>query len=146
MPKRVICSAETKNGIVKYCHSLMEFDEAGISVATSSGVSEQTARPFCHGFEIQFEKSVAQFELAALTEGADTMPFKVLKQDGTVERPELDGGDEVSAFAAEIDDAANSISSGKVEPRLDGEVARDAIHICQCLQESAETGEWVVCK
>ncbi len=143
MPKRVMCSAEMKNGLVKFCHTLMEFGEPGRIVGTSSGVSDQTARPFCHGFEIQFEQAAIQFELAALHDRAETMPLMVLGQSTEALLPELAIGDEISAFAAEIDDAVKSIESGKTEPRLDGAVARDAIHMCQCLQTSAETGEWV---
>jgi len=66
MPQRVMCSAEMRDGIVKYCYTLMEFDEAGLIVGTSSGVSDQNGRPFCHGFEIQFSKAAIPFELAAL--------------------------------------------------------------------------------
>lgn len=145
MPRRVLCLAEMREGVVKYCYSLMEFDEPGVMVATSSGVSDQTARPFCHGFDLQFERAAMQFELSALTDGVDILPLKVLGQDGTIQVPELSGGDEVTAFAAEIDDCVASIRSGKVEPRLDGVIARDAIHICQCLQQSAEMRQWVEC-
>jgi predicted dehydrogenase len=143
MPNRVMCSAEMHQGIVKFCHTLMEFEQSGIIVATSSGVSDQTARPFCHAFEIQFEKAVMQFELRAMTDRAETMPLIVLGQDAVAATPQLSVGDEISAFAAEIDDAVRSIQSGNIEPRLDGRVARDAIHLCQCLQASAESREWV---
>lgn len=145
MPKRVMCSAEMKDGVVKFCHSLMEFAEPGVVVGTSSGVSDQTARSFCHGFEIQFESGAMQFELSVLPDGVDIMPLKVLGQDGTATVPALTSSDEISAFAAEIDDTVASIRTGKSEPRLDVGMARDAIHICQCLQQSAERGEWVAC-
>ncbi len=145
MPKRVICSAEMRDGVVKYGYSLMEFDSPGCIVSTASGVSDQTARPFCHGFEIQFEKAAMQFELSALTQGVDILPLKVLGQDGVALAPDLPTSDEITAFSCEIDDAVASIRSGRVEPRLDGLIARDAIHICQCLQQSAESGNWVTC-
>ncbi len=145
MPRRVMCSAQMRGGVVKYCYSLMEFDDPSVVVATSSGISEQSARPFCHGFEIQFEQAVMQFELSAQTDGVDILPLKVLGQDGKALAPELAGGDEVAAFAAEINDCARSIVSSKVEPRLCGQAARDAIHICQSLQKSAELGAWVEC-
>jgi hypothetical protein len=64
---------------------------------------------------------------------------------GRASAPELPASDEVSAFVAEIDDCVASIQSGHVEPRLSGEIARDAIHICQCLQQSAESGNWIDC-
>ena len=143
MPQRVTCLGSMHDGMVKFCHTLMEFRDHGVTVATSSGVADQTARPFCHGFELQFEKATMQFELAVLTDGVDTMPLKVLHQDGTVERPKLAGGDEVSAFVAEIDDAATSIETGEPQLRLDGHFARDAVHLCQCLQKSAEHRHWV---
>lgn len=147
MPQRVMCSAEMKSGVVKYCHSLLEFEDGRV-VAASSGVANQTARPFCHGLEVQFEKATLQFELAACSDGVDIMPLKVLHQDGRTERPALVAADEVSAFTAEIDDAATSIASGLSDNgptarRLDGRIARDAIHLCQCLQRSAERREWV---
>ena len=146
MPRRVMCSAEMHaTGVVKFCHALMEFEESGILVATASGVSEQTARPFFHGFDLQFEKAAMQFELSALSDGVDMLPLKVLGQDGQAVSPELPAGDEISGFAAEIDDCVASIRSGSIEPRLDGALARDAIHICQCLQRSAESGQWVEC-
>ena len=145
MPTRVMCSATLHQGLVRYCHTLMEFEDKSLSVSTASGVSDQTARPFCHGFEIQFEQSVVQFELAATTSGVEQMPLMRLGMDGKVEKPELPQADEIAAFAAEIDDAARSIQTGSLEPRLDGRYARDAIHLCQCLQESAETGQWISC-
>jgi predicted dehydrogenase len=146
MPQRVMCSAEMRGGVVKYCYSLMEFAEPGVVVATSSGVADQNSRPFCHGFEIQFERALMQFELSAQKEGVDIMPLKVHGQDGQSLTPTLAEGDEISAFAAEIDDAVASIRTGQNEPKLDGTIARDAIHICQSLQRSAETGQWIACQ
>ncbi|MCA9193956.1 MAG: Gfo/Idh/MocA family oxidoreductase [Planctomycetales bacterium] len=145
MPRRVMCSAEMSSSIVKYCHTLMEFASPGVIVGTSSGVSDQNARPFCHGFELQLDRALIQFELSAHSDGVDIMPLRVFGQDGKSMVPALPGGDEVSAFAAEIDDAVNTIRSGIVEPRLDCAIARDAIHICECLQKSAELGSWVNC-
>lgn len=145
MPARVMCSAELKDGVVKFCHTLMEFADEQTIVASTSGVSNQTARPFAHGFEMQFENATIQYELSATTDGAETMPLMVLGNDGEVTKPELESGDEITAFAAEIDDAVRSIESGNVERRLDSAVARDAIHMCQCLQQSASSKAWVDC-
>ncbi|MEZ6135749.1 MAG: Gfo/Idh/MocA family oxidoreductase [Pirellulaceae bacterium] len=145
MPRRVMCSAEMKDGIVKFCQTLMEFDDPGVFVGTSSGVSNQTARSFCHGFEMEFEQATMQFELSVLPDGVDVMPFKVLGNDGSVLVPELPNADDITGFTAEIDDAVASIRTGRVQPRLDVQYARDAIHICQCLQRSAETGQWIDC-
>lgn len=146
MPRRVMCSAEMKDGLVKFCHTLMEYEQPGIFVATSGGVSDQKARPFCHGFEIQFEKAVMQYELSVQPHGVEVMPLSVLHQDGSADKPTLAAGDDVSGFCAEIDDMVASISSENPKPRLSVQHARDAIHICQCLQQSAESGQWVSCR
>ncbi|RMF36935.1 MAG: hypothetical protein D6753_18545, partial [Planctomycetota bacterium] len=85
------------------------------------------------------------YQLDALTDGVETLPLKVMYPNGTVERPESTGGDEIDAFAAELTSAAESIQTGNIDPRLDGQHARDAIHICQCLQQAADSGSWVAC-
>ncbi|MCC6510466.1 MAG: Gfo/Idh/MocA family oxidoreductase [Pirellulaceae bacterium] len=145
MPQQVMCLAEMQGTTVKFCHSLMRFEDPRVIVSTSSGVANQSSRPFTHGLELQFEKATMQFELAVLSDGLDVMPLKIMTQDGRLIRPELPAADDIAAFANEIDDAAESIRLGASARRLDGRVARDAIHICQCLQVSAETGQWVNC-
>ena len=145
MPRQVMCLAEMKSGIVKFCHTLMRFDDPRVVVATSGGVSNQSSRTFTHGLELQFEKATMQFELAVFKDGLEVMPLKIMTEDGRTVRPELAAADEVEAFANEIDDAAESIRLQANARRLDGRLARDAIHICQCLQLSAEIGAWVDC-
>ena len=145
MPKQVMCLAEMNDGVVKFCHALLRFEDPRVVVAISGGVSNQTARSFTHGMEIQFEKATMQFELAVLKDGLEVMPLKIMTTDGNVVRPELASADEVEAFANEIDDAAESVRLRANALRLDGRLARDAIHVCQCLQLSAETAQWVNC-
>jgi predicted dehydrogenase len=115
---------------------LFEFDDPAISIAASSGTIDPPGRPFTHGFELYLEKATLQFEFAGFTDGGETMPLKVLTTDGQVLRPELPAADDVSAFVDEIADMAVSVASGKVQPRLDGMLARDAIHLCLCQQQS----------
>ena len=59
------------------------------------------------------------------------IPLIVLKNDGTIERPELGDGDPVSSFVDEIDTAADSLAAGKVSPLLSARVAADALKICE---------------
>lgn len=145
MPTQVMCLAEMKGSTVKFCHSLMRFEDSNVIVATSSGVANESTRPFTHGLELQFEKATAQFELAVLSDGIEVMPLKIMTSDGRLLRPSIAAADDVAAFANEIDDAAESIRLGASARRLEGKVARDAIHLCQCLQKSAESGQWVDC-
>jgi predicted dehydrogenase len=55
-PRRVMCSAEMKDGLVKFCHALLEYDRPGVFVTISGGVSDQTARPFCHGLRFSLRR------------------------------------------------------------------------------------------
>ncbi len=142
MPKQVMCLAEMNGSMVKFCHALLKFEDPRVVVSISGGVSNQSSRPFTHGFEVQFEKATMQFELAVLKDGLDVMPLKIMTNDGKLIRPELAAQDDVAAFTSEIDDAAESIRLQANARRLDGRLARDAIHICQCLQKSAESGTW----
>lgn len=145
MPKQVMCLAEMQERTVRFCHTLMRFEDPRVIVASSCGVANQTARSFTHGLELQFERATMQFELAVLSDSVEVMPLKILNSDGQTVRPELPAADDVDAFMHEIDDAAESIRLDACARRLDGRLARDAIHICQCLQISAETGSWVNC-
>lgn len=136
MPKQVYSRGSTKGSVAKFCHTLFEFDDPAISIAASSGTIDPPGRPFTHGFELYLERATLQFEFAGFTDGGETMPLKVLTTQGEVLRPELPAADDVSAFVDEIADMASSVKTGKVAPRLDGMLARDAIHLCLCQQQS----------
>jgi hypothetical protein len=56
-------------------------------------------------------------------------------------RPDLQGGDEVSAFVAEIKEAAQSIRTGRPSPILSAELAQDAIVLCHRQTESVRKGK-----
>lgn len=136
MPTRVYSRGSTQGSVAKFCHTLFEFHDPAISIAASSGTIDPPGRPFTHGFELYLERATLQFEFAGFTDGGETMPLKVLTTDGQVLRPELPAADDVSAFVDEIADMAASVQSGRVAPRLDGLLARDAIHLCLCQQQS----------
>ncbi len=142
-PKSIHASGATRGQVAKFAHALYRFDDPTIGVSASCGVIDQAGRPFTHGFEIYFEKATLQFEFAAITDIAESMPLKVLHSDGRVERPELPPGDDVTAFENEIADMAETIQSGKVKPQLSGATARNAIHICHCVQQSVLSGKEV---
>lgn len=139
-PRSVMASGWAKDGVSKFVQALYRFDDPSVGVSASCGVIDQAGRPFTHGFELYLEKATLQFEFAAVTDQAETMGLKVLHADGTVERPTLPAGDDVSAFEDEIADMCQSIQTGSTLPRLDGQLARDAIHTCLCVQQSALTG------
>ncbi len=143
MPESVYSRGSSKGSVAKFCHTIFEFQDRSLAVAASSGTIDQAGRPFTHGFELYLERATLQFEFAGFVDGGETMPLKVLEDNGQVLRPELPAADDVAAFVDEISDMAASVKEGKVRPRLDGLLARDAIHLCLCEQQSVFEGKSV---
>ncbi len=152
-PKSVLAVGSQKGDVAKYAQVIYSFEDPQISVGSTSGVIDSQARPFTHGFEIHFEKATMQFEFAAFTDGAETMPLKVLSHDGTIIRPELPAGDDITAFEGEVREmvqavklfqasAGNSSGNSKASP-LGGLLAREAIYLAECIQESVLTKKQV---
>lgn len=142
-PTSVRASGWQQQDVIKLAQALYFFPDPSIAVSATCGVIDQAGRPFTHGFELYLEKGTIQFEFAAVNDQAESMPIKVLLADGSVERPTWEPGDDITAFLDEIDDMAASIREGKIRPRLDGNLARDAIHACHCIQNSALLGREV---
>ena len=124
------------NQVTKYAHVIYEFNDPQLAVASTGGVIDCPGRPFTHGLELNFERGTLQFELAAFSDVCETMPLKILTNSGEVIRPTLANADDISAFELEIADMVTSIESGKVVAKLSPTIARDAIHIAECIQRS----------
>ncbi len=120
----------------KFAHVCYEFDDPNLCVASTGGVIDGPGRPFTHGFELQLEEALIQFELAAFLDGCETMPLKVVTKDRNIIRPTLTIADDVTAFESEIEDMVESIRTGTVARKLDARFARDAIHLAECIQHS----------
>ncbi len=143
MPESVHSCGRIRGEVVDYCNTIFCYDNAGYSVIAESGVVNQQGRPFTHGFEIHLEKCTMQFEFAGFVDHGETMPLKILKEDGTVMRPDLGDPDPVRAFEAEISEVVSSVKQGTVSPLLSGDLARDAIRLCHAQSESVKTRQVV---
>jgi predicted dehydrogenase len=111
------------------------------TITATSGVIDQQGRPFTHAYEIYLEKATLFFEYAALPKVGDVVtPLTVLLDNGKVLRPKLGSGDPVDSFTAELDEAVRSVRSNAPSPLLAGELARDAIILCQKQTESVRRG------
>lgn len=141
MPSGVYSRGEFKNEVVSFCHSIFDFSDANTTIASSSGVINQQGRPFTHGFEIQLEKATLHFEYAAVATGDESMPLKIITDDGKVQLIELDSNDPVDAFIAEVREMVEHVQQGKPSKILDGKLARDAIQICQAEAKSVKQRE-----
>lgn len=135
MPTQAHSVCRMKAGVPKYVETVFRFADPELVAGATSGVVDQAARGFTHGYDVQFEKANVQFESAAFGDGSGaSIPLTIAHSDGRVERPAddaADAGDSTAAFTAELDAAAQSITSGKVHPALDAAVAVDAIKICE---------------
>ena len=107
------------------------------------GVIPQQGRPFTHGFEIHLEQATLHYEFGAFADTGESFPLKVLTEDGEVVRPEMPDGDEVDSFAAELREVAKAVSAGVVSDILGGDLAMDAIRICQMETDSVRTGKTI---
>jgi predicted dehydrogenase len=139
MPSAVTARATRKDGQAKFIETLVDFPDGRFAAATC-GVTDSPARPFCHGYEVQFERATLQFDFVALSDGVESLPLKVLHADGRIERPALGSGDMIDAFTAELSLAA-AIAAGPSQPSiLDGTLAADALTICQAIDRAIHSG------
>ena len=81
-----------------------------------------------------------QFDFSAFADEAESMPLKVLTQDGQVLRPDLGDGDMVNAFVAELSEAVAALDNNQTTSILDGQLARDAIALCDAQTRSVKSG------
>ncbi len=129
-----IHSVGRKRGeVVEYCHSIFGFNPSNATVASTMGVINQQGRPFTHGFEVHFERATVHFEFASLAEpnAPELNRLKVFTEDGKVLFPELGDGDPTCAFEREIAEVVKSVSNGTPSSILAGQLARDAVEICE---------------
>jgi predicted dehydrogenase len=138
MPKSVQSSGRKRGKVVEYCHSLFHFDDPDLVVSSTMGVINQQGRPFMHGYEVHFEQATVHFEYSALSvpNSPEICPLKVFTADGHVLFPKLSDGDPVLAFGREIEEVIGSVQRGDSSPILAGQMARDAIEICELQSEA----------
>jgi predicted dehydrogenase len=133
-PTSVAAVGRMRGDVAKYVHVLYGFDSPDIAVSSSSGVIDGPGRPFTHGFELHLENATLQFEFAAYSDAAETLPLKIVTRDGRVLRPELPAADDIDAFRAEIDDMATSVQTRQPAPRLSLEHAAGAVELALEIQ------------
>ncbi len=135
-PTGVFATGLMQDEVVRYCQSVFDFADGEQTVAAIGGVIDQQARPFMHGFEIQLESATLHFEYAALNGTDDELLPMKLMIDDHVEYLDVGNGDPVEAFVAEIQEMVTSLETGRASPILSGNLARDAIKICQAVSLS----------
>jgi predicted dehydrogenase len=138
VPKQVFSNGVVAaDGSVSYLTTQYLYGPGGPAISCSSGAQCMAARPFVHGYEIYLERATLVYE-------SGTCPLTLLPTDGPPQRPEIPGGgDDLTAFAAELEMAVTGIASGQEPVLLRGSLARDALILCHKEIESVRSGRAV---
>ena len=140
MPKAVH-SVGTMRGEVAERFSTQFLYDPPKMVTAASGVIDQQGRPFTHAYEIYLEKATLFFDYMALpTVGDAAVPVTVLLDNGKVLRPKLSGGGPTDAFFAELSEVVRAVRTNTPSLLLAGDLARDAVVLCQKQTESVVKG------
>jgi predicted dehydrogenase len=140
MPKVVQTVGTMRGEVAERFTTQFVYDPPKMVTATS-GVIGQQGRPFTHAYEIYLEKATLFFDYMALPAVGDAaIPVTVLLQNGKVLRPKLSGGGPTDAFFAELSEVVRAVRTKTPSPLLGGELARDAVVLCQKQTESIVKG------
>ncbi len=141
MPKAVFSTGSQRGEVVEFFTSQFMFDDPSLAVTATSGVINQQGRSFTHGFEIRLEKATLVYDFAVIDDKPTlNVPLTVIPSKGKTFQPPLPA---VDAFAAELGAAAKAVKSGQASPILAGELALDALKLCQKQTQSVRTGKIV---
>ncbi len=144
MPKAVFTSGRMRGEVAGYFNSQFQFDDPRIAVSATSGVIDQQGRAFCAAFEIHLERATLLYDFAVIDGKPElAMPLTVLTADGKVTRPKMKSDDPVDAFADELTEAVRTARTEKPSALLDGELARDALILCEKQTASLARGRLV---
>lgn len=137
MPTAVLSTGRMRGEVAEFFTSQFQFEDPSLSVTATSGVIRQQGRSFTHGYEIHLEKATLLFDSAVIGgQGELNMPVTLLTADGKVTRPEFPPAAAEDAFAAELSEAVKSIRTGKPSAILGGQLASDALALCEAQTES----------
>jgi len=144
MPRAVHATGRMRGEVVELFSTQFLFNDPALMVTASSGAIGQQGRPFCHAYEIYLERATLLFDFATIgKKPALATPVTLLRNDGRVTRPKLISGDPLDAFARELTEAVRSVRARKASSLLDGELARDALILCQRQTQSVRRGRCV---
>jgi predicted dehydrogenase len=144
MPRAVHSVGRLNNGVAELFHTQFLFEDPSLVVTASSGVLAQQGRAFTHAFEIYLERATLLFDFAVLDDKPVTaMPLTMLDKNGKVLRPTLGPADPVEGFVGELKEVVRSVRANTPSPILGGELARDALFLCQKETDSIRTGRAV---
>ena len=147
MPTHVSTNGRTRGKLAEYWTTQFRFKK-NLAVTATSGTINQQGRPFDHGFEIHLEKATLLFQFAVIGDEAKYLcPPTILDGKGKAKLAKMPDGDPMmNAFEAELKAVARSITTGNQNNVLGGDLAGDAIAICQAQTKSLLQGKTTALK
>ena len=144
MPTSLVTSGRMRGGLAEHWNTQFEYGDMSPAVTATSGVIDQQGRPFQHAFELHFEHATLVFDFAVIGDRAEYLcPPTILTKSGKAREAKLSGGDPMDAFYAEVKEVTRCLQQETPSEVLGGELARDAIQLCQRQTKSLETGRRV---
>jgi predicted dehydrogenase len=144
MPRAVFTTGRMRGAVAELFTSQFLFDDPRLAVTATSGVIDQGGRAFTHGFEIHAERATLAYDFAVVADQPRVnIPLTVFTADGKVLQPTVGPADPIDAFAAELGETVRSIRTGRVSTLLSGDLARDALLLCEKQTASLAVGRLV---
>ncbi len=144
MPKTVQSRGRMRGEVVEFVQTQFLFDDPSLVVGAAGGVIRQQGRSFAQGFEIHLERATILFDFAMIGGRPHVAtPLTLLDARGKVRRSAAGSDDPADAFVAELKEMVRSIRTGKPSAILAGDLARDAVVLCQREAQSVATGRAV---
>ena len=132
MPTSVFTSGRMRGDVAEYFTSHFQFADPTVTVTANGGVIRQQGRSFTHAYELHLERATVLYDFSVIDgQPVIGMPVTVLTASGKVVRPSSARSIRSRSFSKELAEAARAITSGEPSPLLDGELACDALRICQ---------------
>jgi predicted dehydrogenase len=142
MPTSVFTSGRMRGDVAEYFTSHFQFADPTVTVTATGGVIRQQGRSFTHAYELHLERATLLYDFSVIGDQPVTgMPVTVLTATGKILRPKIRMIDSVASFSKELAEAARAITSGEPSPLLRGELAGDALRICQAETASLAGGK-----
>lgn len=140
VPRAVHSRGVVEGNAVVYLATQYLYDAPDLAVSAVSGALSQSGRPFAHGFEFYLEGATLCFEFANLAgQPHVAVPLTVILPDGKIEQPRLGSGDPIDSFALELSMAIDAVATGAEAAPLSGDLARQALVLCQAEIDSVRT-------
>jgi predicted dehydrogenase len=144
MPLAVSTRGRLRGACAESWCSVFDYEDSDLVVSATSGIIGQQGRPFVHGFEIQLEQATLSFEFAVIGQASRYLCRPTLfGPNGETMCPELGDGNPLLAFERQLQEVVNGVRTGLPSEVLSGDLARDAITLCQRQTESLLRNETV---